>query len=320
MAIIDYVTLGLLGIITAETSYLVYQSYSGERKINNNDIFVDTSVLMDGRILPVAEAGFIPGRLVIPRSVIGEMQLLADTGDSDKREKARRGLDVLSQLQKLDDIDVMVLQDGSRANEGVDERLLAHAKSSGGSLATIDFNLNKVAVVENIRVLNINELAKNLRMSYLPGERLMIDLTTAGTDSHQAVGHLGDGTMVVVEHAKKSIGKSVEIEVIRSLQTAAGRMMFARLARLEQVQKAPQQHQQQQQQPPVDKSQRPRTPDKPAAVAASTPLAMEVPRRNFKAPNEPKKTGQSQQQRQASHRRTSNQREASFIELIDQQK
>lgn len=223
------IIIGLLVAIAAQTTYTTYRTWRVGERTNPYDVFVDTSVLMDGRIVPVAEAGFMPGRLVIPRSVIGELQLLADRGDSDKRERARRGLDVAKQLQSLDAIEVELLQDGSTAREGVDERLLSHAKKSGGMLCTIDFNLNKVALVEGIKVLNINELARGLRMAYLPGDKISLELTTTGSDSHQAVGHLGDGTMVVVEHAKGSIGKTVDVEVIRSLQTAAGKMMFARL-------------------------------------------------------------------------------------------
>lgn len=184
---------------------------------------------MDGRIIPIAEAGFVPGTLVVPRSVIGELQLLADGSDGDKRERARRGLDAVSQLQKIERVTVTILQDGSRASEGVDERLLTLAKKRGGLLCTIDYNLIKVAQVEKVGVLNINELAQQLRMSYLPGDKIHLALTHPGSDSHQAVGHLNDGTMVVVEHAKAQLNKNVEIEIIRSLQTAAGRMMFAKL-------------------------------------------------------------------------------------------
>lgn len=226
----EIITLALLILIAAETTYMVYQSRRQTAHSKRTSIYVDTSVLMDGRILPIAEAGFIPGVLVIPRSVVGELQLLADGGDSEKRERARRGLDLINELQACERVNVELLQDGSRAHEGVDERLLTLAKKRGGLLCTIDFNLNKVAQVENIEVLNINELAQKLRMSYLPGDTVRLQLTTHGSDSHQAVGHLGDGTMVVVEHAKTYIGREVDVEVIRNLQTAAGRMMFARLS------------------------------------------------------------------------------------------
>jgi len=186
-------------------------------------------VLIDGRIIAVAQSGFIGSELKIPRSVIGELQFLADNADNEKRSRARHGLDVVSELQKMPNVKVSIFQDGSRAEEGVDERLLKLAKKYHGSICTIDYNLNKVAVVEGIDVLNVNDLAMSLRMAYLPGEKMLLELTQKGQDGHQAVGHLTDGTMVVVEHANNQIGKSVEIEFIRSLQTAAGKMMFAKL-------------------------------------------------------------------------------------------
>jgi hypothetical protein len=129
----------------------------------------------------------------------------------------------------MPNVKVEIFQDGSKAEEGVDERLLMLAKKYQGSICTIDYNLNKVAMVEGITVLNVNDLAMSLRMAYLPGEKMMLELTQKGQDTHQAVGHLTDGTMVVVEHANNKIGQTVEIEFIRSLQTAAGKMMFAKL-------------------------------------------------------------------------------------------
>lgn len=223
---------GLLLIIASQTSYTSYRMWRQNTHARNNDIFVDTSVLMDGRIVAIAETGFVPGRLLVPRSVIGELQLLADQSDAEKRSRARRGLDVISELQKLETVECEIYNDDVRVPKGggVDERLLDLAKAHGSMLCTIDFNLNKVASVQGIQVLNVNDLAKNLRMAYLPGDRLRIGLTDTGSDSHQAVGHVDDGTMVVVENARKKVGTTVEIEVIRSLQTAAGRMLFAKLA------------------------------------------------------------------------------------------
>lgn len=228
----DLLLVGLLMVIASQTSYTSYRLWrDGSKTTGAQKALVDTSVLMDGRIVAIAETGFLPGTLVIPRSVVGELQFLADNADSDKRERARRGLDVIKHLQDVELVHVELLQDGSRAREGVDERLLALAKKHGMSLCTIDFNLNKVAKVEGITVLNVNELARNLRMTYLPGDRLQLELTTGGSDSHQAVGHLDDGTMVVVEQARSVIGTQQEVEIIRSLQTAAGKMMFARLTK-----------------------------------------------------------------------------------------
>lgn len=224
----EIITLLVSLISLAGVSYLVVRQPRRTLRNGASSILVDTSVLMDGRIVPIAASGFITSTLVIPRSVIGELQFLADHADNDKRSRARAGLDVVRELQDMPTVTVQLLQDGSRAAEGVDERLLNLAKSSSAAICTIDYNLNKVAAVEGLRVLNVNELAQGLRMAYLPGERIVLELVQKGSDNHQAVGYLPDGTMVVVEHAHQYIGKSVEIEFIRSLQTAAGKMMFAR--------------------------------------------------------------------------------------------
>ncbi len=225
----NIIIMAVLLVILLETSYLVYSLQKKQLRNNNTSVYVDTSVLMDGRILPIAETGFITAELVIPRSVIGELQLLADGSDHEKRARARFGLDIAQKLRECDTVTVTLLQDGSVAREGVDERLLNLAKKNGGMICTIDYNLNKVAQVEGIGVLNVNELAKNVRLSHLPGETIKLDLTQKGQDSHQGVGYLEDGTMVVVESASKYIGKKVTIEIIRALQTDAGRMMFAKL-------------------------------------------------------------------------------------------
>jgi len=214
--------------ILAEVTYLVVKLPRQSLSKKGRAILVDTSVLIDGRIISVAKSGFVGDTLVIPRSVVGELQFLADNADHDKRARARYGLDVVSELQNIPQIDVEILQDGSKAEEGVDERLLSLAKKYNAAVCTIDYNLNKVAVVEGIDVLNVNELAQSLRMAYLPGEKMLLELVQKGQDSHQGVGYLPDGTMVVVENASKFIGQPIEIEFIRSLQTAAGKMMFAK--------------------------------------------------------------------------------------------
>ncbi len=227
----EILSIALLLIIAAEATYLVaVNTKKSVSKKAGRPIFVDTSVLIDGRIIAVAQSGFMGGdTLFIPRSVIGELQYLADNADAEKRGRARHGLDIVTELQKMPGIKVEIFQDGSKAEEGVDERLLKLAKQYNGAVCTIDYNLNKVAQVENIVVLNVNDLAMSLRMAYLPGEKILLELTQKGQDSHQAVGHLADGTMVVVERASKLIGQTAEIEFIRSLQTAAGKMMFAKL-------------------------------------------------------------------------------------------
>lgn len=225
----EYIIIGVLLLVAAETTYLTYQTSRKNHRMGLSPVFVDTSVLIDGRIVSVVDSGFVTRPLYIPRSVVGELQFLADNADTEKRTRARHGLDVITQLQAIQAANVTIFTDSVRAKEGVDNRLLELAKKHNGAICTIDYNLNKVAAVEGIEVLNVNELAKTLRMAYLPGERLVIELSQKGNDSHQGVGHLEDGTMVVVEHAYKQIGTKVEVEFIRSLQTAAGKMMFAKL-------------------------------------------------------------------------------------------
>lgn len=223
----EYIILAILAILLIEVSYILAK-LPRQSHTKKGYIFLDTSVLIDGRIIAVASSGFISGTLAIPRSVIGELQFLADNADAEKRTRARHGLDIARDLQNLEGVKVELFQDSSKAEEGVDNRLIELAKKNNGSICTIDYNLNKVALVEGISVCNVNDLAKDLRMAYLPGEKMTLELVQKGQDGHQAVGYLQDGTMVVVEQASSAIGQSVEIEFIRSLQTAAGKMMFAK--------------------------------------------------------------------------------------------
>lgn len=221
--------LAFLILIFLETSFLTARSFkksigsSGKRKI-----FVDTSALMDGRILAVAKTGFISDDLIIPRSVIREMQTLADGKDSEKRMRARAGMDVVNELERIVYFNTEILQD-ELDHTPVDERLLELAKKNHGLILTNDFNLGKVAATEKVEVLNINNLAMTLRGDFMPGERTKIKILAEGSNPKQGVGYLPDGTMAVVDNASKMIGKEVEIEFIRSLQTSAGRMMFANL-------------------------------------------------------------------------------------------
>ena len=223
------IIIGLLILLVLQVSYVIWRQYERMPNRKTRPIFVDTSVLMDGRIISIAESGFLSQvPLLIPRSVILELQLLADKGDHDKRERARYGLDVVAELQAIEQAQISVFSDG-KASDGVDERLIELAKQRRGGIMTIDFNLNKVAAAEGIKILNPNDLARGLRMAYLPGEKMTIELVEKGQNSKQAVGYLEDGTMVVVEQAATKLGQTVAVECIRSLQTAAGRMMFARL-------------------------------------------------------------------------------------------
>lgn len=232
----DIITL-ILVILVIEVSYLVYKTDLRVHRSSKRKLFVDTSALMDGRIVTAAQTGFIPEHIVVPRSVINELQLLADQADHEKRSRARRGLDAVSELQEMKYLSVDVVDDGKLGSGGVDERLIDLARSQKGSICTIDFNLNKAATALGVRVLNINELAGGIRMAFLPGETISITLTQKGQSNTQAVGYLADGTMVVVDKAASKLNQTVEIEFIRSLQTAAGRMMFAKLAKDDQPQK-----------------------------------------------------------------------------------
>ena len=265
-------------IILGEVSYLLARLPRNTLKTKGRALLVDTSVLMDGRITAVAKTGFIGDTLVIPRSVVGELQFLADHADSDKRARARYGLDVVTELQAMDEVEVELLQDGSKAREGVDERLLSLAKQHGAWLLTIDYNLNKVAAVEGIGVLNINELAQSIRMAHLPGEHLTLALLQKGQDAHQAVGHLPDGTMVVVEQASSQLGRTCEVEIIRNLQTAAGKMIFAKLVKKPATQPA--------------KTHSAETPSKKA-------VAQEEPATQLTTQPKPAKTSRSRQPAQA---------------------
>lgn len=295
----DLMITGALLILLAEVTYLVAKlprQSSGKK----NYIFVDTSVLIDGRIIAVAASGFITGTLAIPRSVIGELQFLADNADADKRARARHGLDIAKELQEMAGVAVELFQDGSKAEEGVDERLLSLAKKYSGAICTIDYNLNKVAVVEGITVCNVNELAKSLRMAYLPGEKIMLELVQKGNDSHQGVGYLADGTMVVVEQASAQVGQTVEVEFIRSLQTAAGKMMFAKKVGQTQSQTPKQ-------------TRTPKQPQRQQSKPVGTKPVQAKPAR----PARQQQQGPQKQQRRRPP--TSRDREASLIDLVEKQ-
>lgn len=194
-----------------------------------NEVLVDTCALIDGRILQLAKTGFIPGEILIPDFVIRELQGLADGRDSLKRQRARDGLDMIKDLQGSQNVRVTILNDKVESFSEVDDKLIFLAKQRNAALYTTDYNLNKVADIEGVAVLNVNELSQLLRPIILPGEIVNIKLVQKGNEKKQAVGYLEDGTMVVVDDADKKIGKVVKVEIGRSLQTVAGKMMFGRL-------------------------------------------------------------------------------------------
>ena len=197
-------------------------------KPNTSTVLLDTSAIMDGRIIEVVKSGFVPASLLIPRFVIAELQLLADKADHLKRERARYGLQVIQDLQDSRYATVSIISDDIKSEVGVDEKLVKLALKLKALLFTTDYNLLKVAEIEGVRVLNINELAQNLRPTHIPGEQIEIKIVAKGQEKTQGVGYLDDGTMVVVEKAGSQHGKKLKVEVTRSLQTTAGRMMFAK--------------------------------------------------------------------------------------------
>lgn len=228
----DLLLLLLTLIILSETTLLVVKTRSKPLITSHQKrkIYIDTSVLMDPRFLAVAQTGFIGDDLIVPRSVIHELQLIADGKDHDKRTRARAGLDTVRELERITFFDLTIYSDALDRTP-VDNRLLELAKANRGFILTNDFNLKKVAATEQIEVLSLSELALALRNEYLPGERARVKVVATGSNAGQGVAYLKDGTMVVIDHGKSHLGQEVEVEFIRLNQTAAGTMMFARLAR-----------------------------------------------------------------------------------------
>lgn len=216
-------------LIFIEVSIILYFSLYKNTKKSKRPIFIDTSALIDGRILSIVDAGLLSNDLIIiPTDVVRELQLLADVSNSEKRLKARAGLDLILKLKTNENIRIETYDYKNIKKLNVDDLLIELCSKYNGILITVDYNLLKVAQVRNIHSINLNELSKNLRLSYLPGEKFEISLTQKGNDSKQAVGYLEDGTMVVVDSAKHLIGHRIQVECTRSLQTVAGRMIFAK--------------------------------------------------------------------------------------------
>ena len=216
----------VLGIF-AETTILLLKKHEffagGKRKI-----FVDTSALIDGRILSIAKTGFIDGELIVLKSVLRELQLLADGKDSEKRSRARAGLEAVSELERVVNVNTEIVDDGE-GRKKVDEELLRYAKANKGAILTIDYNLIKVAEAEKIEALNVNDLALALRTEFLPGEKMKVKITEKGSNRGQGVGHLSDGTMVVVDRAANKIGREINVEFERFHETSAGKIVFAKI-------------------------------------------------------------------------------------------
>lgn len=225
----EFLILIIVLIILAETTWLTVHKYKPMRS-GNRKIYVDTSVLIDGRILNIARTGFIDGDLIILKSVLRELQLLADGKDNEKRNRARAGLNNVAELERIVEINTEILDDGE-GRKKVDEELLKYAKESKGVILTIDYNLIKVAEAKKIQALNVNDLALAVRTEFLPGEKIRLKITEKGSNRGQGVGHLQDGTMVVVDRASNKIGKDVTVEFVRFYETSSGKMIFAKIVR-----------------------------------------------------------------------------------------
>lgn len=202
--------------------------FGGEKQARKSYKILDTSVIIDGRIADIAETGFLDGTIVLPQFVLRELQLVADSADSLKRNRGRRGLDILQRVQKLTNLHVQIVEDDFPAIREVDLKLIELAKLYEGKIVTNDFNLNKVAQLQGVEVLNINELANSLKPIVLPGELMRVFILKEGKEYNQGVAYLDDGTMVVIDNARKMIGKTIEISVTSVLQTTAGKMIFGK--------------------------------------------------------------------------------------------
>lgn len=241
LTVITYLILGYLGVVIATKkgkdlfTAIGTQRKTSERvrrKHSKDSVpkILDTSVIIDGRIADLMKTGFIEGPIVIPEFVLFELQYISDSSDALKRNRGRRGLDILDKIREDYGIDIYDTK-GEKAIEEIPEvdiKLLKLAQIMNGKVVTNDFNLNKVASVKGVQVLNINELANALKPIVLPGENMRLFLVKEGKENNQAVAYLDDGTMIVIEDGKRFIGKTIDVTVTSVLQTAAGRMIFAK--------------------------------------------------------------------------------------------
>jgi uncharacterized protein YacL len=201
----------------------------GQPKDSGDYRILDTSVIIDGRIADISDTGFLQGNLIVPRFVLDELQYIADSSDSMKRSRGRRGLDILNRMQRSVGVNIEISDQDFPKLKGVDAKLVALAKKINAKIVTNDFNLNKVAELQGIRILNVNELANALKPVVLPGETMTVKVIKEGKETGQGVAYLDDGTMIIVDNAQKHQGSNVEVLVTSVLQTTAGRMIFSEL-------------------------------------------------------------------------------------------
>jgi len=235
LAVSLFFGLGMIGLVVAKRHDLLRAAESvgllrrkpSDDRAGSPHILVDTSAIIDGRIAEIAESGFLYGTLTVPRFVLGEIQRLADSSDGLRRLRGRRGLDILGRMQKTGTTPIVITDEDAPGIEEVDSKLVDLARRDGRAILTNDLNLNRIAELQGVRVLNINALANAVKPNLLPGEELRVRVMQPGKDVGQGVGYLDDGTMVVVEGGARSIDSEIDVTVTRVLQTVAGRMIFA---------------------------------------------------------------------------------------------
>lgn len=235
MIILGYA--GMMGLYYRQTNSFILPISSENRKFesslenNRHDCstkILDTSVIIDGRIYDICQTGFIDGTLVIPRFVLKELQNIADSREMLRRNKGRRGFDVLQWMQENPEIDVVISEQDFSEVKDVDAKIVRLARKIGAKVITNDFNLNKFAELQGVTVLNVNELANSVKSVVVPGEVISVRVIREGKEFNQGVGYLDDGTMVIVENGKRFVGQTIDVVVTQTLQTSAGRMIFTR--------------------------------------------------------------------------------------------
>ncbi len=221
--------LGYLGLVIGSKKAEEISFHTTDSRKLMDHRLLDTSVIIDGRIADICDTGFVDGELIVPRFVLNELQFIADSSDSMKRSRGRRGLDVLNRMQKSTAINIEIVEQDFPKIKGVDGKLVALAQKLNAKLLTNDYNLNKVAELQGVRVLNVNELANAMKPVVLPGEQMTVKIIREGKEQGQGVGYLDDGTMIIVDSAQKMINMTVDVVVTSVLQTTAGRMIFTEL-------------------------------------------------------------------------------------------
>ncbi len=220
----------ILALKTSEEFYLIIPYVRFNRQDRNEEsIVIDTSSIIDGRILDIVKTGFIDANFIVPRFVLNELQTLADSTEHIKRQRGKRGIEILHSLKKEPHIQVIIEEKDFKDKKGVDAKIVRLAKLIDAKVLTTDYNLNRIAQLEGVKVLNVNDLTNALKPIFMPGEKMDLKLVKEGKEPNQAVGYLEDGTMVVVENARWLIGKVAQVEVTSVLQSPSGRIVFTKL-------------------------------------------------------------------------------------------